>query len=137
MGNSRLPTPTGVVALSALALCAASLVFCLAAEGQAPRAKEKHGGNILFLVEKPTKEIKEHVLFSHELHIAKGADCQDCHDGKLFLEEKKLGVNHFTMKDILRGKACGGCHEAGGTAFAPTRNCSRCHNVKVRKPAQP
>jgi c(7)-type cytochrome triheme protein len=113
-----------------------AVAFSLAGESQG--GAEKHGGNIIFQVLKPTRDIKDHVLFSHELHLAKGATCKDCHNGKVFLEEKKMGANQFTMKDINRGKACGACHDGvfrmkGATVFSPTRNCARCHNVKLRK----
>ncbi len=125
-----------IAALLVVAAAAGWLGLEIAA--QEPKEKEKHGGNIVFPVSKPTKEIKDHVLFSHEVHMAAGGDCQDCH-GKIFSKEKKIGVNAFTMKDILRGKACGSCHDgvaktkAGAPVFAPTKNCARCHNVKWRK----
>ena len=128
---------TPLVGLCAAGLVAipAGILLSLAAEG---RAAEKHGGNILFQVTKPTKEVRDHVLFSHELHLAKGSTCKDCHNGKVLLEEKKMGVNQFTMKDITRGRACGACHDGvtkvkAVTVFSPTRNCVRCHNVKLRK----
>ena len=120
-----------------VAALGASLALALSLAGER-QAGEKHGGNIIFQVLKPTPDIKDHVLFSHELHLTKGAVCKDCHNGKVFLEEKKMGANQFTMKDITRGKACGVCHDGvfrmkGVTVFGPTRNCAHCHNVKLRK----
>lgn len=103
-----------------------------------PGGKTKNGGNIVFKVSKPTKEIKEHVLFSHDSHIAKGSACKDCHNGQVFSEEKKIGVNKFTMKDINKGEFCGACHDGtteakdGTATFGPTKNCARCHNLKLR-----
>ena len=129
-----------VVVLAALISSGLGLALALGAEGKTGKTAEKHGGNILFTISKPTREIKDHVLFSHELHLSKGHVCKDCHNGKVFAEEKKMGVNQFTMKDITRGEACGSCHDGlkkakGGQAiFAPQRNCQRCHNIKVRKP---
>jgi c(7)-type cytochrome triheme protein len=135
MRRAAVPTPLVVLCLLGLVTIPAGALLLLAAEG---RAAEKHGGNIVFQVAKPTKEVREHVLFSHELHLARGSTCKDCHNGKVFLEEKKMGVNQFTMKDITRGKACGSCHDGvtkvkATTVFGPTRNCVRCHNVKWRK----
>ncbi len=147
-GTSPRPLPFGrhvilfpIAALSFIVAAAGWLALESLAQGPTPKdptQKEKHGGNIVFPLTKPTKDIKEHVLFSHEVHIAAGGDCQDCH-GKIFKKEKKIGVNIFTMKDINRGKACGACHDgvaktkAGTPVFAPTKNCARCHNVKWRK----
>jgi c(7)-type cytochrome triheme protein len=133
--RSRAARLAGALGIAAAAAAAAPFLGP-AGEGG---AAEKHGGNIVFPVLKPTREIREHVLFSHELHLAKGAVCKDCHNGTVFLEEKKMGVNQFTMKDVSRGKACGSCHDGvfrmkGTTVFAPTRNCARCHNLKWRKP---
>ena len=132
-------TPARLLVLGALAPSALGLAIALGAEGKAGKTAEKHGGNIVFTIARPTREIKDHVLFSHELHLSKGHVCKDCHNGKVFKEEKKLGVNQFTMKDITRGEACGSCHDGlkkakGGQAiFAPQRNCARCHNMKLRK----
>jgi c(7)-type cytochrome triheme protein len=98
----------------------------------------RHGGNIIFQVLKPTKDVKEHVLFSHEAHLKTGLNCGDCH-GKVFSKEKRMGINKFTMRDITAGKACGSCHngktktQGEGTVFAPEGNCAKCHNMKLRK----
>ena len=135
MQKISLPRSITSVAILALGSTAAFLAGGFVAEG---RSKEKHCGNIVFQNAKPTKEIKHHVLFSHDLHLAEGVDCKDCHNGKVFSKEKKLGINKFTMKDITRGKACGACHDGitkaknGERIFSPTKNCSRCHNIKWR-----
>jgi c(7)-type cytochrome triheme protein len=137
MSHRALPSPLLVVA--ALTSSGLALAIALGAEGKTQKTVEKHGGNIVFTIARPTREIKDHVLFSHELHLSKGHVCKDCHNGKVFLEEKKMGVNEFTMKDITRGQACGSCHDGlkkaknGQAIFAPQRNCTRCHNVKLRK----
>ncbi len=67
------------------------------------------------------------VLFQHKQHTAWLA-CENCHPA-IFV--KKKGANKFTMADILNGKYCGVCH--GKVAFAPTKNCIRCHSVNKKK----
>ena len=99
--------------------------------------EEKHGGDIVFEVKK-NKAKKIHSLFSHQRHLDKGHKCNDCHNNKVFKRERKLGVNSFKMKDIMKGKACGACHDGktvvnNVTVFAPKRNCDRCHSIKFRK----
>ena len=63
------------------------------------------------------------VLFPHRAHTEWLA-CKNCHPA-IFV--KKKGANSFKMTDVLQGKYCGVCH--GKIAFAPTRNCMRCHSV--------
>ncbi len=101
------------------------------------KTKEKHGGNIVFEV-KENRQKLPHVLFSHELHLGAGHECKDCHNDTVFLSKRRLGINSFTMKDILRGKACGACHNGqtevkGQAVFRPKGNCERCHNMKWRR----
>lgn len=68
------------------------------------------------------------VLFPHWQHTEWLA-CKNCHPA-IFVEKK--GANQIQMDDILTGKYCGLCH--GKIAFAPTKNCMRCHSVpKVEK----
>lgn len=100
-------------------------------------AAEKHGGDIVFEVKK-NKQKLSHSMFSHQDHLDAGHSCKDCHNDKIFKRERKLGVNKFTMKDVMKGKACGACHNGrtkvkGKAVFAPQKNCSRCHSVKFRK----
>lgn len=63
------------------------------------------------------------VLFSHKSHTEWLA-CKNCHPA-IFKEKK--GSSDILMKDVLQGKFCGLCH--GKIAFAPTKNCMRCHSV--------
>jgi len=63
------------------------------------------------------------VLFPHRQHTEWLA-CKNCHPA---IFKKKKGANKFKMEDVLRGKYCGVCH--GKIAFAPTKNCMRCHSV--------
>jgi len=67
------------------------------------------------------------VLFSHKVHTEWLA-CKNCHEG-IFV--KKKGGNDIKMEDVLSGKYCGVCH--GKIAFAPTKNCMRCHSVAPDK----
>jgi c(7)-type cytochrome triheme protein len=63
------------------------------------------------------------VRFPHRQHTEWLA-CENCHP-KIF--EAKKGANKITMPAILQGQFCGLCH--GKVAFAPTKNCARCHSV--------
>ena len=63
------------------------------------------------------------VRFPHRQHTEWLA-CKNCHPA-IFVEKK--GANNIQMNDILAGKFCGLCH--GKIAFAPTKNCMRCHSV--------
>ena len=67
------------------------------------------------------------VLFPHRQHTEWLA-CKNCHPG-IFI--KKKGANPVQMSDVLTGKYCGVCH--GKIAFAPTKNCMRCHSVPTKK----
>lgn len=103
--------------------------------------KEEHGGDIVFHV--LDKKQKYSVLYSHEKHLSAGCKCEECHgkgekDPKIF--EKKIGANHFRMKDVNAGQFCGKCHNPSPGADVthkafPTKspNCSKCHNVQVRE----
>lgn len=67
------------------------------------------------------------VLFSHNDHISKGKqknDCRACHD-RIF--DMRHPVRH-TMADMEQGKSCGACHD--GTGAFPLADCLRCHPVK-------
>lgn len=67
------------------------------------------------------------VLFPHKQHTEWLA-CKNCHPD-IFVQQK--GANKFNMMDVLTGKYCGVCH--GKIAFAPTKNCFRCHSVPDAK----
>jgi len=100
-------------------------------------SSEKHGGEIVFEVKKNKQKLL-HSLFSHKDHLDAGHSCKDCHNNKIFKRDRELGVNKFTMKDIMKGEACGACHNGkmkvkGKTVFHPKKNCTRCHNTKFRK----
>lgn len=64
------------------------------------------------------------VLFSHKAHTMWLA-CKNCHPA---IFPKQKGSTTMQMNDILNGQYCGLCH--GKIAFAPTKNCMRCHSVK-------
>ncbi len=97
-----------------------------------PAQEEENGGEIVFKVTHKIQKLS--VVYSHEKHLAKGIQCEECHE-KTF--EKKLNANKFKMADINRGKYCGICHtdtpaaDIKHAAFAPKKNCERCHTVKV------
>lgn len=100
-------------------------------------ARQKGCGNIVFEVPKNKLELP-HVFFSHDEHLDAGQTCKDCHNGKVFRQERQLGINSFSMRDISRGKACGSCHDGktkvkGKVVFQPRNNCRRCHKMKWRK----
>jgi len=70
------------------------------------------------------------VTYQHAKHLerAKG-DCKVCHD-KLFQQSAKAPLNYKASmhKPAETNKtACAACHVAGGTAFASTGNCAKCH----------
>lgn len=67
------------------------------------------------------------VLFPHREHTEWLA-CKNCHPA---IFKKKKGSTKMEMMDVLKGKYCGVCH--GKIAFAPTKNCMRCHSVKSVK----
>ena len=67
------------------------------------------------------------VTFEHATHIARGAQCADCHP-KLFKMQK--GSTKLTMDAMGEGKACGTCHN-GQKAFATMDGdkCLTCHKA--------
>ena len=67
------------------------------------------------------------VLFSHKAHTEWLA-CSNCHPDVF---KKQKGSSNIKMDDILKGQYCGLCH--GKIAFAPTKNCMRCHSVQPTK----
>ncbi len=98
----------------------------------AAATEEEHGGDVLFKVTSKTQ--KYSVLYSHDDHIEAGIECAECHDT---LFKKELNGTKFRMADINQGKFCGACHndapapEVKHKAFAPKKNCTKCHDVKV------
>ena len=68
------------------------------------------------------------ITFSHKFHLAMYA-CGDCHNA---LFKSGPGNPHFTMAQMEKGEACGGCHD-GKTAFTVKENCTKCHLVKEIK----
>lgn len=103
-----------------------------AAQAVPAAEEEEHGGDILFRVTSRTQ--KYSVLYSHESHVAAGIACDECHE-KVF--KKKLDANKFKMADVNKGLFCGACHndapaaDVKHPAFAPKKNCKRCHDVLV------
>jgi len=72
-------------------------------------------------------EAMPNVLFPHAAHT-EWLSCNTCHP---YLYQKKKGTSNISMTDVLNGKSCGLCH--GKIAFAPTKNCMRCHSVSDGK----
>lgn len=103
--------------------------------GAAGGKEEENGGDLVFQVISKTQ--KYSVLYSHDLHLGKGIECAECHE-KVF--KKKINGNKFKMADINRGQFCGTCHtetpaaDVKHAAFAPKKNCSKCHTMRVREP---
>ena len=64
-----------------------------------------------------------YVRFPHKQHT-EWLTCANCHP-LIFIPQK--GGNPITMSAIIQGQFCGVCH--GKVAFAPTKNCGRCHSV--------
>jgi c(7)-type cytochrome triheme protein len=65
------------------------------------------------------------VVFPHWFHRVRFR-CAVCHDELGF--KMRAGSNEVTMKDIVDGKFCGGCHN-GEIAWSPDR-CDLCHSGK-------
>jgi c(7)-type cytochrome triheme protein len=70
------------------------------------------------------------VTFQHAKHVERAKnDCKVCHD-KLFQQSAKAPLNYKAAmhKTAETSKtACAACHVAGGTSFATTGNCAKCH----------
>lgn len=70
------------------------------------------------------------VAFDHTSHVkAVKGDCKACHD-KLFPQDAKAPLNFKAgaHQPAIKAKtSCAACHVAGGTAFAVTGNCAKCH----------
>ena len=64
------------------------------------------------------------VIFKGDDHAGKGLKCSECHT-KIF--KYKKGSAEMKMADINAGKFCGECHN-GKRAFAPAKNCAKCHH---------
>jgi len=64
-------------------------------------------------------------LFSHTFHLGLNYQCNSCHS-RLFI----AGPNsrRYLMKDMERGRSCGGCHN-GSEAFSVAGDCNRCHKA--------
>jgi c(7)-type cytochrome triheme protein len=62
------------------------------------------------------------VVFSHKNHTAMFG-CKECHP-KRFIAGP--GNKKFTMADMDKGEACGGCHN-GDVAFSVKSDCATCH----------
>ena len=133
----------GLISIAAAAALAALLLRPVAAspaaQGTPPKpaaaADEDHGGDLVFHVVSKTQ--KYSVLYSHQSHIDAGIECAECHESVF---QKKLNSNQFKMADINRGKFCGVCHtetpaaDVKHPAFAPKKNCQKCHTLRIREP---
>ncbi|HKK02036.1 MAG TPA: cytochrome c3 family protein [Desulfuromonadales bacterium] len=94
-----------------------------------------HNGNMAFSVKKDctschqTRDITfkgssfGKVTFSHKKHTAMFG-CKECHP-KRFIAGP--GNKTFTMAEMDKGEACGGCHN-GSMAFSVKKDCESCHN---------
>ncbi len=89
---------------------------------------------VLIAAEAPEKLVFDSkmgkVTFLHAKHgeRVKG-DCKTCHD-KLFQQSTKAPLNFKAAMHKTAEKektSCGACHTPGGTAFASTGNCAKCH----------
>ena len=139
--NRTLTRVASVLALAALGFGFTCLrpLSASSPQGQPPAGKpgekEEHGGDLVFNVVSKTQ--KYSVLYSHEAHLDKGIECEECHE-RIF--KKKINTNHFKMAEINQGKYCGTCHtespapEVKHAAFAPKKNCAKCHNLRIREP---
>jgi c(7)-type cytochrome triheme protein len=67
------------------------------------------------------------VRFSHRLH-GDWLACSNCHPAPFVA---RAGANRLGMSAIFRGESCGLCH--GKVAFAPARDCGRCHVGQPRR----
>jgi c(7)-type cytochrome triheme protein len=67
------------------------------------------------------------VRFSHRAHTQWLA-CVNCHPAPFVA---RIGANRLGMTAIFRGQGCGLCH--GKVAFAPHRDCGRCHAGRSRE----
>ena len=89
-----------------------------------PRARVRSQGGMevldLNVVLADTKSMPS-VTFPHRPHTELLV-CGNCHE---WLFKSQAGANDIKMKDILRGRSCGMCHNK--VAF-PTSECFRCHN---------
>lgn len=75
----------------------------------------------LDVIMKSTREMPW-VKFPHKAHTEWLA-CENCHPS-LFV--RKSGANQVSMDDIMKGHACGQCHDrVAFSIFA----CERCHSV--------
>lgn len=76
------------------------------------------GGDIVFKDDKAGN-----VLFSHDIHVAVGQKCTDCHDALYTTNAKHKKV---AMAQMRQGQSCGVCHD-GKKAFSVTGDCKTCH----------
>jgi c(7)-type cytochrome triheme protein len=88
---------------------------------------------LLMAADSPEKIIFESkmgkVTYLHAKHADREkGDCKVCHD-KLFPQSKApLNYKAAMHKTAEKAKSsCGACHVAGGTAFASTGACAKCH----------
>ncbi len=134
LGRARAGLLLGLVALggSALLLQPAAATQEGAPAAGAAATEEEHGGDVLFKVTSKTQKFS--VMYSHDDHIEAGIECAECHDT---LFKKELNGTKFRMADINKGLFCGACHtdtpapEVKHKAFAPKKNCTKCHDVKI------
>lgn len=69
------------------------------------------------------------VRFPHRAHT-QWLTCANCHPAPFVA---RAGANRLGMTAIFRGQGCGLCH--GKVAFAPQRDCDRCHAGRPREGA--
>ncbi len=98
------------------------LIFGLALGAPVGRAVE---GDIVFPRSGSGGGAFSPAVFPHWVHRIRYA-CYVCHDD---LFSMKRGATPVTMEAIMRGEACGACHN-GEVAWAVTfESCPRCHRT--------
>jgi c(7)-type cytochrome triheme protein len=110
--------------------------YTMAEMGRGEACGGCHNGDIAFSVKSncatchPNRDVvfKEPafgtVTFSHKIHTVK-LKCRECHPKRFRLPP---GKKAFTMADMNRGLACGGCHN-GKKIFSVKTDCSACHKT--------
>ena len=103
----------------AVALCLMTALH--AQKASSPKAPDKivfeaKTGNVTFLHDKHTDRVK--------------GDCKACHPKPFAQSKAPLNFKVHKAAETKK-ESCATCHVAGGTAFAATGNCTKCH-VKAK-----
>ncbi len=68
-------------------------------------------------------------IFPHWLHRIRYR-CDACHPKPFAM---KKGAAQVTMETIIKGEACGQCHDGGEAFNVEFQNCTRCHANEEKK----